>query len=134
MITLEKARMALVAVENKAKDLGIAVSTVIVDDHGTLITMSRMDGAFYISPRFAETKAFTAAMIGMPSGDIAPYAEAGKPYFGINTLFAGALTPLEGGLPVFQNGAVVGGVGVGGSTVANQDTACAQEAKRILEA
>src|ERR1700693_5735606 len=100
MITLEKAKQALVASENKARELGIAVSTYIVDEHGIPLAMSRMEGAFFVSPRIAYTKAFTAANLKMPSGDLGQYACEGKPLMGINTILGGELTTLPGGLPV----------------------------------
>ena len=132
MITIEKAKKALEASEKKAKELGIAVTTVIVDEHGSIIAVSRMDGAIPISPRFAYCKAFTSANLGMPSEGLGPYACQGKPYFGVNTLFGGELTPMAGGLPVKMGSKLVGGVGVGGSTDTHQDVLCAEEAVKVL--
>jgi uncharacterized protein GlcG (DUF336 family) len=135
MITLEKAKQALEASEKKAKELDIAVTTVIVDDHGEPIAMSRMDEAFYVSPKFALTKARTSALLRMPSDRIAPAASEGKPYFGITTLFGGELTPIAGGLTIqAEDGTVVGAIGVGGSPDPSQDVACAEAAKKTLEA
>ncbi len=132
MITLEKAKNALEASENKARELGVAVTTVIVDEHGSIIAVSRMDGAIPISPRFAYAKAFTAANLGMPSEGLGAYACEGKPYFGINTLFGGELTPVAGGFPIKAENGIIGGVGAGGSTDTNQDSLCAQEAVKVL--
>lgn len=133
MITLDKAKKALEASEKKARELGITVSTAIVDDYGVLIAFSKMDGALHISPKFSKAKARTSAAFGLPSGNIASYAGEGKPYFGINTAFGGKLMIMEGGIPVKINGKVVGAVGVGGSTDVSQDTLCAQEAAKIIE-
>lgn len=133
MITLEKAKKALEASERKAAQLEIAVSTVIVDDHGDVIAMSRMDGAYFVSPEFAQTKARTAALLRVPSSRLAPAAGEGKPYFGINTSLGGEMTPLAGGLPVVKDGTVIGGVGVGGSPSPTQDEECAKEAVNVLE-
>ena len=132
MITLDNAKKALEASEKKAKALGTAVTTVIVDDHGSIIAVSRMDGAIPISPRFAYTKAYTSASLGMPSEELGPGAREGKPYYGINTLFGGELTPMAGGLPVAIGGKLAGGIGVGGSADTQEDVACAKEAMKAL--
>ena len=133
MLNLNKAKKALEASEEKARQLNIAVTTVIVDSHGSIIAVSRMDGAIPISPRFAYAKAFTSASIGVPSEGLADYAKEGKPYFGINTLFGGELTAIAGGFPVKSGGKLAGGVGVGGSTDVSQDAQCAQAAVKVLE-
>ncbi len=132
LITLDKAKKALEASEQKAKSLGTAVTTIIVDEHGSIIAACRMDGAIPISPRFAYCKAFTSASLGMPSEGIGAYAVEGKPYFGINTVFGGEITPIAGGVPVKMGNKLVGGVGVGGSMDVAQDSQCAQAAAKIL--
>jgi len=132
MITLQKAKLAVEASEKKATELGIAVTTTIVDEHGTVIAVSRMDGAFTVSPDFSFSKAFTSAALGFNSADLEPYAAEGKPYFGINTLMHGKLTTIAGGLPIVIDGKREGAVGVGGSTNTQEDVACAQEAVNVL--
>jgi len=92
-----------------------------------------MDGALFISPKYAQTKAFTAANLKMSTGDLGPYAVEGKPYFGFNTLFAGEQTPIPGGFPVKNGDQIIGAVGVGGSADVNQDVECAKAALAVLE-
>ena len=133
MITLNKAKKALEAAESKARELGIAVSVVIVDTQGTIIASVRMDGALPISPKFAYVKAYTSASLGLPSAALADYAKEGKPYFGITAIHGGELTPIAGGMPVKINEKVVGGVGVGGSMDVTQDAMCAESAAKELQ-
>ena len=75
-----KAKKVIEAAEAKAEELGIAISTAIVDEYGDLVAFSRMKGAIKISPKFALAKAYTAGTIGMATVDMAPYAVPGKPY------------------------------------------------------
>ncbi len=132
MISLNKARKMLEASEAKAKELGVTVSTVVVDEHGSLVAVSRMDGAIPISPRFAYAKAYTSASLGSPSEGLADYAEEGKPYFGVTTIFGGELTPIAGGMPIMDGDRLIGGVGVGGSMDVSQDAMCAKAAIEVV--
>lgn len=128
-----KVKKAIEASEAKAKELGIAVSTAIVDEYGDLVAFSRMEGAIKISPKFALAKAYTAGTIGMATADMAPYATPGKPYYGMDALFGGELTTIAGGLPIKVGDKLVGGIGVGGSADVSQDVECAKAALEVLE-
>lgn len=128
-----KLKKALEVSETRAKELGIAVSTAIVDEYGDLVAFSRMEGAIKISPKFALAKAYTAGTIGMATADMAPYAVEGKPYYGMDALFGGELTTIAGGLPIKAGNKLVGGIGVGGSQDVTQDTECAKAALEVLE-
>lgn len=127
-----KAKQAIDAAEAKAKELGIAVSTAIVDQYGDLVAFSRMEGAIKISPKFAIAKAYTAGTIGLATSDMAGYAAEGKPYQGLTDLFGGELTVIAGGLPVKDGEKLVGGIGVGGSMDVSQDVECAKAALKEL--
>lgn len=127
-----KVKKAIEASEAKAKELGIAVSTAIVDEYGDLVAFSRMEGAIKISPKFAITKAYTAGTIGLATADMAPFAAEGKPYYGIEALFGGELTTIAGGLPIKAGDRLAGGIGVGGSADTAQDVECAKAALAAL--
>ena len=72
----------------------------------------------------AEGKARAALMFGMPTKDVRDNVTAGKPVAATITMpAAGAweLTIQQGGLPIVKDGKVVGGIGSGGSSAANDE-------------
>lgn len=126
MLTLDSAHKAAHAAIESAKQQGIAISVSVVDGNGIPVIGIKMDGALPVSPDFAFTKAYTAATLRLPTASIAEYAVAGKPYYGTTSLLEGKFTVIAGGFPIEENGAVIGGIGVGGSHDVNQDVTCAQ--------
>ncbi len=101
---------------------------VIVDGSGQLLAELRMTGARFLSRKSALAKALTAASTGKPSGDI---AEAVRTPLGLAT--QGSVTGLQGGLPIRVDGVLLGGIGVGSGSGA-QDTEVAMAALNAIGA
>lgn len=128
MIKLAQAQELVTKVIRKATELQQNVSVAVVDEHGDLLYMAKMDGALVISPQFAQAKARTSALLGLPTSQISTFAQPGKPYFGITDAFGGELMTIAGGVPITEGGAVIGGIGVGGSYDVTVDEQIAQSA------
>ncbi len=101
---------------------------VIVDPSAVELAVLRMTGAKVLSLRSARAKAQTAASIGKPSATL---PEAVRPAIAAAT--DGAMTGLAGGLPIWRNGVLLGGIGVGSGTGA-QDVEVAEAALAAIGA
>ncbi len=108
----------------RAAELGVPMVLAVVDANGDVIQVRRMDGALIISVTLAPHKAYTAAIVRLPTEQLAAAAQPGQSLFGIDVNLP-KLTLVGGGLPVVKGGGVVGGVGASGGTVA-QDVEVAQ--------
>lgn len=126
MITLEKALKAIGAAIKKAKELNEKVTVTVVDKYGIMVASQKMDGALVISPKFAMAKAYTSAVLGLATADIAKYASPGQPFYGTTSAFEGEMMVIAGGFPITEKGEVTGAIGVGGSHDVTKDVACAQ--------
>lgn len=116
MLTLELAEKVSQKALNLANEKQQKICVVVVNTSGDIILAKKMDGAFSVSDIFAKTKAVTSATLGMNSGDMAPYAEPGKPYHGLLEINGGKFTTIAGGAPIKSaDGQIIGGIGVGGS-------------------
>lgn len=99
------------AAADRAQAMGRPQCIVIVDPSAVDLAVLRMAGARVLSLRSARAKARTAASTGHPS-DALP--EAVRP--AIASATGGAMTGLPGGLPIWRNGLLLGGIGVGSGT------------------
>lgn len=110
-LTNDGARRILDAAREKAQAMGVPQCIAVVDNGGHLVAFTRMDGAFALSIDTALRKAVTAAIYGQPTGGI----EAG---IDLKLAIAtdGKRINLPGGLPVIVDGHLIGGVGVGSGT------------------
>lgn len=116
------------AAAEKARAMGQPQCIVIVDPSAVDLAVLRMTGAKVLSLRSARAKAQTAASTGKPS---AALPEAVRP--AIASATDGAMTGLAGGLPIWRSGVLLGGIGVGSGTGA-QDIEVAEAALAAIGA
>jgi uncharacterized protein GlcG (DUF336 family) len=83
-----------------------------------------MDNALIVSISLAPNKAYTAATVRLPTQELARLSQPEAPLYGIATNVPN-LTLIGGGIPLQQNGRVIGAVGVSGGSV-EQDIEVAQ--------
>lgn len=118
----------LQAAADKARAMGQPQCIVIVDPSAVDLALLRMTGAKVLSIRSARAKAQTAASTGKPSSALPEAIRAA-----IADATEGTMTGLPGGLPIWRNGALLGGIGVGsGSGV--QDVEVAEAALAVIGA
>ncbi len=110
-LTLNDARLVLEGAEARAKAIGVDMDVAVVDDGGHLLAFIRMDSARVTSIDVAISKAFTAACARRATHEYAAVAGAGGPAFGIHVSNQGRFMIVGGGLPIFINGVIAGGVG-----------------------
>ncbi len=123
-LTLAAARAIVAAVQGVARELGVAMSSAVVDAGDQLVAFERMDGADLVGITLARDKAFTALVNRMPTRDLAPIVQPGAEFYGYASVAGGRTIVFAGGMPLERNGVLVGAVGVsGGDSIQDQRAA-----------
>ncbi len=125
ILTLDDARIMMAAAEAKAREIDVDMDIAITDDGGHLLMFHRMDGARITSIDIAIAKAYTAAGARKSTRAYAESGGPGGPAYGIHVSNQGRFMIFPGGLPVFINDRIVGGIGCS-SGHSDQDEAVAQ--------
>lgn len=121
-LTLSDAQKISDAAEAKAKAEGWNVVIAILDDGGHLISLRRMDGVQIGSVEVAQAKAKSAVYFKRSTKI---FEEAMKGEGGSRIATLPNAVGVEGGLPIFKDGVIVGSIGISGVTSA-QDGVVAQ--------
>jgi glc operon protein GlcG len=108
-LSLSDARKIVDAARAEAEQRKWNVSIAVVDDGGFLLALERMDGAFPASAEIATRKAWTAAMVRLPTKTMEDMVKE-RPAL---VAFPGQLR-VQGGLPILVEGECVGAAGVSG--------------------
>jgi len=111
-VTLDMAKKVTAAAEAEAKKNNWPVVIAIVDTHGLLVMLQRMDNTQTASVNVAIEKARTAAMFKRPSKALEDAIAGGR----VALLGLPGATPIEGGLPLMLDGKIIGAIGVSGMT------------------
>ncbi len=118
VLTLDGARQVIAGAVAEAKSKNAPGGVIaVVDDGGNLMALERLDGTFAAGANISIGKARTAALFKKPTKVFEDIVNKGR-----TTMVALAdFTPLQGGVPIVQDGQVVGAVGVSGAASAQQD-------------
>jgi glc operon protein GlcG len=111
-LTLEAARVAAAAAEQRAVADGLSMCIAVVDDGGNLVLFQRIDGTQFGSADVAIGKAHTAIAFRRPTKVFEDRVAEGW-----HALLAlpGSI-PLEGGVPLVVSEQLVGAIGVSGGS------------------
>ncbi|MGK7948174.1 MAG: heme-binding protein [Xenococcaceae cyanobacterium] len=125
MVTLEDARRVISAAEKKALEIGQPMNIAVVDGGGNLVAHVRMDGAWIGSIDISINKAYTSRAFDLSTKDLAEQSQSEGQFFGIHASNNGKIMIFAGGIPLYSEGQVVGGIGVSGGS-GEQDHAVAE--------
>ncbi|KAH6718017.1 hypothetical protein DL95DRAFT_385768 [Leptodontidium sp. 2 PMI_412] len=132
-LTLEGAKIAMAASEQKAKQIGVDMNIAVVDASTHLLHFSRMPNAKITSISIAMDKAFTAAGHRVGTHMYKEAVWPGGPAYGLGNTNGGRFTTFGGGLPILNaKGEVIGGIGASTGTPA-QDQQVVQAGIDALE-
>lgn len=129
--SLADARRVARAAEEEAIRHGWPMVIAVVDSGGHLMLQQRLDGAQLGSNEVARQKAETAVRFRRPTCVFEDAVTQG----GLHLRLLGMtnLVPLDGGIPLIREGAVVGAIGVSGMR-SDQDAQVAQAGADALPA
>lgn len=114
VLDLERATRLIAAVEHKALSEGKQAVVAVANAQGNPIAVHVMDGAFLVSYEVAVRKAYTAVAVKMPTAQLAGLVQPGGTFYGLQNL--DRIVTFGGGVPLYENGVLVGGLGVSGGT------------------
>lgn len=125
-LTGAAARRMIDASQEKARELGVAVSTAIVDAEGRLFAFERMEGSRWISVEVSQAKAYTGALLGRDGPDLAEMAPTSLA--ALAAMHHRALMPSGSVTTLREGNQLVAGIGCSGATD-DQDGECAHAAR-----
>ena len=123
----DEARVLIEGAAAKAREIGVPMCIAVTDESGHLIRFERMNGGKISSISIAIDKASTGAIARRGTHVYNQLCVPGSQTFGIHVTNNGHFSIIGGGLPVFIEGEIVGGIGLSSGT-AEQDLACAEAA------
>ena len=117
-LSTEEAEVLIEGARAKSNEIGIPMCIAVTDESGNLISFERMDGGKVSSISIAIDKAFTAAVARRGTHVYNQLCVPGEPTFGIHISNGGHFSVIGGGLPVYVDGDIVGGIGISSGTAA----------------
>ena len=119
-ISLERAQHAVQAATAEAQKRGWKMNVAVVDPGGQLIAFARMDGAQVASVAISQHKARAAATYRRETKVFETGIQAGFNYL----MTLDDIIASRGGIPLVQDGKLVGAIGCSGGTGSQDELVC----------
>ncbi len=129
-VNLENAKKVATAAIAEARKNSFTMAIAVVDTAGMLVYFEKMDGTQSGSVLVAMEKARSSAQFKRATKAFQDNVTQGG--VGLRILGLPGAVPVEGGVPLFENGRIVGAIGVSGGT-SDQDGVCAQAGASALK-
>jgi glc operon protein GlcG len=127
-ISLKRAQAAVQAAASEAEKRGWPLNIAVVDSGGNLVTMVRMDGAQTASIAISEHKARAAVKYRRPTR-LFEDAVQRKGYLYVLSL--DDVITSRGGIPLIEEGKLIGAIGCSGATGSQDEVICTAGASTI---
>jgi uncharacterized protein GlcG (DUF336 family) len=114
VLDLERAKRIIEAVETHAREQGKRAVIAVCNSEGNPVAVHVMDGAFLVSYEVAVKKAYTAVAVKMSTMELSALCQPGGTFYGLQAL--DKVITFGGGVPLYADGVIVGGLGVSGGT------------------
>jgi uncharacterized protein GlcG (DUF336 family) len=119
-ISLDRAQAAINAAVAESKKRGWKLNVAMVDSGGHLVAFARMDGSQIGSIAISEHKARAAAKFRRETKAFEAGIQAGNNYL----ITLDDVIASRGGIPVIQNGQIIGAIGCSGGTGSQDEVVC----------
>jgi uncharacterized protein GlcG (DUF336 family) len=127
-ISLARAQAAIIAAQAEAEKRGWPLNIAVVDSGANLVAFARMDGAQLASIAIAEHKARAAASFRRPTKVFEEALQKADYKF---VLTIDGVIASRGGIPLIEDGKLIGAIGCSGGTGSQDEAACAAGAATL---
>jgi len=127
-ISLARAQAAISAAVGEAEKRGWAVNVAVVDSGANLVAFARMDGAQLASVAVAQHKARAAASFRRPTK---VFEDAIQKSDNKYVLTLDGVIGSRGGIPLIEDGKLIGAIGCSGGTGSQDEVACTAGAATV---
>lgn len=131
-MSLKLAEALMERVEKRAEEMGITVVVAVSNEGARPVAVHCMDGAYIASYDVALQKTYTVVALKMSTLDLKKLSQPGGALYGIQFTNQGQIVIFGGGEPLYQEGRLIGGLGVSGGTE-EQDSALARYGAECLK-
>jgi glc operon protein GlcG len=122
-VSLETAKKAAAAALAETRKNNWLMAVAVVDPSGNLVYYEKMDNTQLGSAKVSVNKARSAALYKRPTKAFQDALAGGGA--GLRVLALEGAVPVEGGIPLIEDGKIIGGIGLSGDT-SEHDAQCAK--------